>query len=304
MSSLEHGNDESEGENEARVVLDVDGDFYLPGLEMEGSNGTATFKLPQLRTILKPAAGILVNCRPVPRSASVARATSAMGHGQNDVWTASNFQASDSPEFMFPARMINTSERRFLNRFCIRRRFVPQVTGLKTMMIYADGACCNNGSAEKIPRGGYAFVFNNSPTGTYSSGLEKKGVDGQVYAHTNNRAELRAIIAALHFRTWWGEGWERIVMVTDSEYVSKGGTEWLRSWAGRNWRTSGGKQVANQDLWKALSEVLGSYAKSGCEVSFWTVPRNYNTLADAAAKAAADQANGAEEYINDSRALI
>ncbi|KAK0730255.1 hypothetical protein B0H67DRAFT_452205, partial [Lasiosphaeris hirsuta] len=50
---------------------------------------------------------------------------------------------------------------------------------------------------------------------------------------TNNHAELRAAIAALEFRCWWGEGWERIVIATDSKYVADGATAWLLSWAAR-----------------------------------------------------------------------
>ncbi|KAJ7172930.1 ribonuclease H-like domain-containing protein, partial [Mycena crocata] len=166
----------------------------------------------------------------------------------------------------------------------IRRRFVPEISDLKTMMIYTDSACASNGLAD--PRAGYAFVFNCTPDGT-----------GQVYQHTNNRAELRAVIAALEFRSWWGEGWKRIVIVADSEYVGKGATLWMRKWAENGWRTAAGKPVANRDLWEALSEAMGGYASGGCEVSFWVVPRAWNSLADAAAKAAVEL-KGDKEYRN------
>ncbi|KAJ7064685.1 ribonuclease H-like domain-containing protein [Mycena amicta] len=163
------------------------------------------------------------------------------------------------------------------------------------MMIYTDGACASNGLAS--PRAGYAFVFNLSPGGKSSGAVEHKGPDGQVHTHTSNRAELRAVIAVLKFRSWWGEGWKRVVIVTDSEYVSEGATVWMRNWAGRGWRTSAGRPAANRDLWEALSEVLGEYASSGCEISFWRVPRKWNTLADALAKAATKLQVG-EEYTN------
>ncbi|KAJ6551157.1 ribonuclease H-like domain-containing protein [Mycena capillaripes] len=196
---------------------------------------------------------------------------------------------------MFPVRLANTINSRQLERFSIRRRFVPAFSDLKTMMIYTDGACASNGQA--TPRGGYAFVFNHTAEGKASGALERKGPDGQVYTHTNNRAELRAVIAALKFRTWWGEGWKRVVIVTDSEYVGKGATTWVRNWARNGWRTAAGKLAANRDLWEALSELIGAYAEGGCEISFWMVPREWNTLADAAAKAAS-RLDGGAEYNN------
>lgn len=294
--------DESEAEDQPRIVLDVHRDFTLTG-----ANPPTVFKLhefdPQVEGPngeLIPYQGVLA-VRPVPIPADVARAKAAMGQGVNGVWTGTRFNSTESPDFLFPVRTVNTPGQHVLERFCIRRRFAPQISGLKTMLIYTDGACTNNGAVDKddnVPRGGSAFVFNHHPSGTQSFALETQGPDGQVYPHTCNRAELRAVIAALAFRIWWGEGWERLVIATDSEYVGKGATEWLRSWAGRDWRTSGSKHVANQDLWRALSEALGSYAEAGCEVSFWMVPRQANGKADAAAKAAAARGGGHEEYRN------
>ncbi|KAJ7203489.1 ribonuclease H-like domain-containing protein, partial [Mycena haematopus] len=147
-----------------------------------------------------------------------------------------------------------------------------------------DGACSSNGRAS--PRAGFAFVFNLSPEGKGVGAVEHKGPDGQVYTHTINRAELRAVIAALKFRGWWGEGWHRVVIATDSEYVSEGAMIRMCNWARRGWRTAAGTPAANHDLWEALSDIMGEYASSGCEISFWKVPRERNTLADAAAKAA------------------
>lgn len=170
------------------------------------------------------------------------------------------------------------------------------------MMIYTDGACASNGLPSA--RAGYAFVFNHTPGGQCSGAVEQKGPDGQVHAHTSNRAELRAVIAALKFRSWWGEGWKRVVIVTDSEYVSEGATVRMRSWARRGWRTAAGSPAANRDLWEALSDVLGTYASGGCEISFWRVPREWNTLADAAAKAASTQLEGSAEYANTVGVLV
>lgn len=103
---------------------------------------------------------------------------------------------------------------------------------MKTMAVFTDGACLSNGNT--TARGGYAFVYNTQESGTVSDALEEKGPDGQAYIPTDNRAKLRAVIAALSFRIWWDEGWERFVIISDSEYVTKGATDWLRLWALRN----------------------------------------------------------------------
>ncbi|KAJ7677935.1 RNase H domain protein, partial [Mycena polygramma] len=199
-----------------------------------------------------------------------------------------------TPQFLFPARATNVCP---YPRFCIRQDqdVVPTLSPPRTMMIYTDGACASNGLAE--PRGGFAFVFNETPGGKCSNALEQKGPDGEAYTHTSNRAELRAVIAALKFRSWGGEGWQRVVITTDSMYVGKGATIWMRKWAANRWRTASGQPIANRDLWEALSEAMGSCAAGGCEVSFWMVPREWNTLADAAA-AAGSQLESPLEYMD------
>ena len=44
----------------------------------------------------------------------------------------------------------------------------------------------------------------------------------------------------------------RVRIVTDSQYVVKGMTEWLPGWIKRNWLTSQKKPVLNKNLWKEI----------------------------------------------------
>ena len=46
-----------------------------------------------------------------------------------------------------------------------------------------------------------------------------------------------------------------LTMVTDSEYVLKGITEWIHGWKRRGWRTAAKKPVLNQDLWRILDAL-------------------------------------------------
>jgi ribonuclease HI len=112
--------------------------------------------------------------------------------------------------------------------------------------IHTDGACSGNPGP-----GGWAAV------------LEKPGrvkeISGGDPDTTNNRMELTAVIRALEYL----RGTDRKVrLVTDSEYVMKGLTEWLPGWKARGWKTSDRKPVKNADLWQRLEVVAGKHRVS------------------------------------------
>lgn len=172
----------------------------------------------------------------------------------------------------------------------------------KKMLIFTDGACLNNGQSN--PRAGWAFVHGppmalglpDKRVRVESGRLENTGPYGDEGGQTSNRAELRAVIAALNFRHWpgeWairpGEYFKTLVIATDSEYVVDGATTWARRWVVNNWKTSAGSPVKNKDLWQCL---LGQFERlhdqGGMKIEFWRIPRKENNIADAAAKLAAE----------------
>ncbi|HYL70004.1 MAG TPA: ribonuclease HI, partial [Candidatus Dormibacteraeota bacterium] len=73
---------------------------------------------------------------------------------------------------------------------------------------------------------------------------------------TNNRMELTAVIRALEAL----KRHSRVRLYTDSEYVRRGISEWLRSWKARGWLTAGRKPVKNQDLWQQLDALAAGHA--------------------------------------------
>ena len=106
------------------------------------------------------------------------------------------------------------------------------------VVIYADGACKGNPGP-----GGWGVWI--------SMGGHSKELCGGEPITTNNRMELTAVIKAL-------EALKRACKVriyTDSVYVQKGMTEWLKSWKARGWRTADKKPVKNDDLWQALDAL-------------------------------------------------
>lgn len=65
---------------------------------------------------------------------------------------------------------------------------------------------------------------------------------------TNNRMEMTAVIEALRTIPENSE----VEIGTDSEYLLKGATIWIKNWQKNNWRTKDKKEVLNRDLWEKL----------------------------------------------------
>ncbi|MCP4476215.1 MAG: ribonuclease HI [Gammaproteobacteria bacterium] len=107
----------------------------------------------------------------------------------------------------------------------------------KVIEIFSDGACRGNPGA-----GGWAAIL-------YCEG-KKRVVAGSEAHTTNNRMELMAAIEGLAVLTRAS----KVIFTTDSQYVKQGITQWLSNWKRRNWRTSAGKAVKNQDLWQRLDD--------------------------------------------------
>ena len=104
--------------------------------------------------------------------------------------------------------------------------------------IYTDGACKGNPGP-----GGWGALLR--------SGAHEKELFGGERQATNNRMELTAGIRAL-------EALKRpsqVVIHTDSQYVQKGISEWIRGWKARGWLTADRKPVKNVDLWQALDAL-------------------------------------------------
>ncbi|HEY9616111.1 MAG TPA: ribonuclease HI [Microcoleaceae cyanobacterium] len=108
--------------------------------------------------------------------------------------------------------------------------------------IYTDGACSGNPGP-----GGWGTVIYFADGSCHELG----GADPQT---TNNRMEMQAAIAALEFLAA-SEQTQPVELYTDSEYLKNGITQWIKGWKKKNWVTSSGKPVLNQDLWAILDEL-------------------------------------------------
>ncbi|RYP68171.1 hypothetical protein DL771_006821 [Monosporascus sp. 5C6A] len=148
------------------------------------------------------------------------------------------------------------------------------------VLIRTDGACLNNGQGN--PRAGWAFLHGinaDSCTPLVTSGrLEEKGPFGDEGSQTSNRAELRAVIAALRFRHWPVEGFRTLVVAADSEYVVDGATMWTRTWVKNGWKTQVGDKVKNRDLWKALLGEVEWFKDEGVAIQSGASPGSAMSL--------------------------
>jgi len=108
--------------------------------------------------------------------------------------------------------------------------------------IYSDGACKGNPG-----RGGWGALLRYK-------GVEKELCGGEANT-TNNRMELTAIIRGLEALTRSS----RVRVVTDSQYVKQGITQWIVRWRDNGWRTADKQPVKNRDLWERLDALLGRH---------------------------------------------
>ena len=71
--------------------------------------------------------------------------------------------------------------------------------------------------------------------------------------------ELQAVISALEdlplTRSDLCAESQKISIYTDSQYVQKGITLWIKDWKNKGWKTSDKKPVKNQDLWQHLDAL-------------------------------------------------
>ena len=108
--------------------------------------------------------------------------------------------------------------------------------------VYTDGACTGNPGP-----GGWGVVV-------YYTDDSVREFGGQEKQTTNNRMEMQAAIAALNFLIE-NQPKEPITLYTDSEYLIKGVTQWVKNWKKKGWKTAQGKAVLNQDLWEDLDKL-------------------------------------------------
>jgi ribonuclease HI len=108
-----------------------------------------------------------------------------------------------------------------------------------TAIIFCDGACSGNPGP-----GGWGTIVEQNGVRRELSGGQRRT--------TNNQMELQALIEGLKAVA----PGTSVKVVTDSEYLTKGITLWLRGWMRNGWKTAAKQPVKNRELWQELHALL------------------------------------------------
>ena len=116
---------------------------------------------------------------------------------------------------------------------------------MKEIELFTDGACRGNPGP-----GGWGALLR--------FGDKEKTLCGGERHTTNNRMELMAAIEGLKALKETCS----VSLTTDSQYVRKGITEWMKGWKKNGWKTAAKKPVKNEDLWRELDEQTARHQVS------------------------------------------
>ena len=117
---------------------------------------------------------------------------------------------------------------------------------LELVTLYCDGSCLGNPGP-----GGWAALLVVERDGKKTERM----LGGNERGTTNNRMELSAAIGGLRAL----KRPCKVKVVTDSNYVVKGMTEWRFNWVKRGWKNSQNKPVENRDLWEQLIDASSAH---------------------------------------------
>jgi ribonuclease HI len=141
------------------------------------------------------------------------------------------------------------------------KRMRKHAAGVLPRFVYTDGACQNNGRHHA--KAGVGVYFGPGHVHNVSCPLV-----GDV--QTNQRAELTAFIMALNqihrhnakIKRPQGEHPAPITIMSDSKYVVDAwNRKWVAGWKKRQWLTTKGTPVANQDLWERAEAMRSNVAE-------------------------------------------
>jgi ribonuclease HI len=140
------------------------------------------------------------------------------------------------------------------------------------VQLITDGACVGNPGP-----GGWACILRH--------GNQKREIYGYAPLTTNNRMELTAAIEGLRAIKEPCE----VEVITDSEYVKNGITQWIHGWKRKGWITSAKKPVMNSELWRELDEEVSRHKTTWTWTKGHAAHDDNNRADELAAMAAREQ---------------
>tara|TARA_B100001964_G_scaffold236227_1_gene297654 strand:- start:2247 stop:2675 length:429 start_codon:yes stop_codon:yes gene_type:complete len=113
---------------------------------------------------------------------------------------------------------------------------------MQKIKIFTDGACRGNPGP-----GGYGSIIR-------IQGKDKE-LRGSAKNTTNNIMELTAAVVALKQLKEPSE----VELTSDSQYLVKGMTEWIKGWIRKGWVTASKQPVKNKDIWIELNQLNNTH---------------------------------------------
>uniref|UniRef100_A0A6G1SA09 ribonuclease H n=1 Tax=Aceria tosichella TaxID=561515 RepID=A0A6G1SA09_9ACAR len=123
-------------------------------------------------------------------------------------------------------------------------------------LIYTDGACSRNGQGSSA-KAGIGVFWPNNPENNISEPM-----DGRA---TNQRAEIEAARRGIEQAR--SQGYDEVIVRTDSQYVKNAVESWLPNWERSNWS----RKVINKLEFQNLRDSM-----EGIKVCFEKVPSSLN----------------------------
>ena len=120
------------------------------------------------------------------------------------------------------------------------------------VLVHADESCLGNGTEPPNPGGNAALI--EAPAGDSFARWDFFECSPDT---TNQKMALAGAIAALE---WLRRRWQHadVVYVSDSEYLIKGMSSWVKDWQARGWKRKGGS-VDNLELWQKLVQATAAH---------------------------------------------
>lgn len=167
------------------------------------------------------------------------------------------------------------------------------VTGL-VLTVYTDGACSGNGTPKAMSGCGVWFCKADD--------ARNLSIVLPVPPHTNQRAELFAVLLAVQTALAEELPPAKLAIVSDSKYCVNGVNKWMDDWVAKDWTKKGdGKAVANRDVWERVWTCVQALKARGTVLDLSWVKGHrddeHNNMADELATASIEglTANAANE---------
>ncbi|MGM0379094.1 MAG: ribonuclease H family protein [Bacillota bacterium] len=119
------------------------------------------------------------------------------------------------------------------------KTYVVETVEKEIIKVYSDGSY-----QEKIKSAGFSYIIKY-PNKEYELVTKKSKLK------SSSLIELEAVLDALNYL----ESYKNIRIISDSQYVKKGATEWLPIWLLNDWKTVNGKTAKNKKYWLKLYKL-------------------------------------------------